>query len=59
MSDKLKKYVAREMDSSGIQVLLNYQKDLFLKNGTVVPKSHIKESPRTNFSVCTTQEFCS
>ena len=32
-SNKLKKYVAREMDSSGIQVLLKYRKDLFLKNG--------------------------
>ena len=32
-SDKLKKYVARETDSSGIHVLLKYHKDLFLKNG--------------------------
>ena len=32
-SDKLKKYVARETDSSGIQILLKYRKDLFLKNG--------------------------
>ena len=32
-SDKLKKYVAREMDSSGIRVLLKYCKDLFLRNG--------------------------
>ena len=32
-SNKLKKYVAREMDSSGIRVLLKYHKDLFLKNG--------------------------
>ena len=30
---KLGKYVAKEMDSSGMQVLLNYRKDLFLKNG--------------------------
>ena len=33
MSDKLRKYMAREMDSSGIQVLLKYQKDLFIRNG--------------------------
>ena len=43
-SDKLKKYVAREMDSSGIQVLLKNGKDLFLKNGLlyrrVVLKNH-------------------
>ena len=32
-SDKLKKYVAKEADSSGIRVLLKYHKDLFLKNG--------------------------
>ena len=32
-SDKLKKYVAREMDSSAIRVLLKYHKDLFIKNG--------------------------
>ena len=30
-SNKLKKYVTREMDSSGIQVFLKYHKDLFLK----------------------------
>ena len=32
-TNKLKKYVAREMDSLGIWVLLKYRKDLFLKNG--------------------------
>ena len=32
-SNKLKKYAAREMESSGIWVLLKYRKDLFLKNG--------------------------
>ena len=30
-SYKLKKYVAKEMDSSGVRVLLKYCKDLFLK----------------------------
>ena len=43
-SNKLKKYVAREIDSSGIQVLLKYRKDLFLKKGLlyqrVVLKNH-------------------
>ena len=56
-TDKLKKYVAKEMDSSGVQVLLKYQMDLFLRNELLVSESHIKESPRTNFSVCTTQKF--
>ena len=32
-NDKLGKYVAKEMDSSGMQVLLKYRKDLFLMNG--------------------------
>ena len=32
-TDKVGKYVAKEMDSSGMQVLLKYRKDLFLKNG--------------------------
>ena len=58
-SDKLKKYVTRETDSSGIQVLLKYHEDLFLKNGLLCQESFIKESSRTNFSVCATQEFYS
>ena len=32
-SNKLKKYVAREMDSLGMWVLVKYRKNLFLKNG--------------------------
>ena len=31
--DKLKNYVAKELDSSGMHVLMKYQKNLFLKNG--------------------------
>ena len=41
-SGKLKRYVAREMDSSGIQVLLKYRKDLFLKNGLLYRKVMLK-----------------
>ena len=52
-SDKLKKYVDREMDSSEIWVL-KYRKDLFLKNRIVVSKSGIEKSLRTNISVCLT-----
>ena len=36
---KLGKYVAKETDSSGMQVLLKYKKDLFLKKWIVVPES--------------------
>ena len=41
-SDKLKKYVAREMDSLGIWVLLKYRKHLFLKNGLLYRKVVLK-----------------
>ena len=36
---KLGKYVAKEMDSQGMRVLLKYRKDLFLKKWIVVPES--------------------
>ena len=41
-SDKLKKYVAREMDSSGVQVLLKYHKDLFLRNELLYERVSLK-----------------
>ena len=41
-SNKLKKYVAREMDSSGVRVLLKYCKDLFLKNGLLYRRVTLK-----------------
>ena len=44
-ADKLKRYVAREMDSSGIQVLLKYRKDLFLKNGLLYQRVMLKNHP--------------
>ena len=39
---KLGKYIAKEMDSSGMQVLLKYRKDLFLKNGLLYWKVMLK-----------------
>ena len=39
---KLGKYIAKEMDSSGIQVLLKYRKDLFLKNRLLYQKVMLK-----------------
>ena len=39
---KLRKYVAKEKDSSGMQVLLKYRKDLFLKNGLFYWKVSLK-----------------
>ena len=46
MSDKLKKYVAREMDSSGVRVLLKYHKDLFLRNGLLYQRVTLKNHQR-------------
>ena len=40
--DKLKKYVATETDSCGIQVLLKYHKDLFLRNGLLYQRVSLK-----------------
>ena len=42
---KLKRYVAREVDSSGIQVLLKYRMDLFLKNGLLDWRVMLKNHP--------------
>ena len=41
-TDKVGKYVAKETDSSGKQVLLKYRKDLFLKNGLLYQKVMLK-----------------
>ena len=41
-SDKLKNYVAKELDSSGMHVLMKYQKDLSLKNGLLYQKVLLK-----------------
>ena len=50
-TNKLNKYVALETDSLGIQVLLKYRKNLFLKNGLlyrrVTLKNHLE--PVTQF----------
>ena len=41
-SDKMKKYVAREMGSSGVRVLLKYRKDLFLRHGLLYLRITLK-----------------
>ena len=41
-SDKLKKYVAKEMDWSGVSVLLKYCRDLFLRNVLLYCKVTLK-----------------
>ena len=50
-TNKLNKYVAQEMDSSGIQVLLKYRKNLFVNNGLLYQKVTLKNhlEPVTQF----------
>ena len=52
-NDKLRKCVAKEMDSSGMQVLLKYRKDLLLKNGLLYRKLMLKHHSEPR-SVCPT-----
>ena len=44
-SNKLNTYVAQEMDSSGMQVLLKYRKNLFLKNRLLYQRVTLKNHP--------------
>ena len=44
-SEKLKSYVAKEMDLSELRVLLKYHKDLLLKNGLLYWKGLLKNNP--------------
>ena len=50
-TNRLNKYVAQETDSSGIQVLLKYRKNLFLKNGLLYRRVTLKKhlEPVTQF----------
>ena len=41
-TNKLNKYAAQEMYSSGIQVLLKYRKNIFLNNGLLYQKVTLK-----------------
>ena len=44
-SNKLSTYMAQEMDSSSMQILLRYKKDLFLKNKLLYWKAILKNHP--------------
>ena len=44
-SRKLKSYVAKEMDSSEVHVLLKYLQDLLMKNGLLYQKVLLKNHP--------------
>ena len=44
-SNKLSTYMAQEMDSSSMRILLRYKKDLFLKNKLLYQKAILKNHP--------------
>ena len=57
-SDKLKNYVAREMDSSELCVLLKYHRHSSEKWITI-SKGSVEKPFRTHSTVCATKKFCS
>ena len=57
-SEKLKSYVAKEMDSSQLCVVFEHCKDLFLKKWITILKSSVEEPLRTHFTVCASETFC-
>ena len=44
-SNKLRSYMAQEIDSSAIQILLRCKKDLILKNGLLYQRTNLKNHP--------------
>ena len=44
-SNKLSTYMAQEMDSSSMQILLRYKKDIFLNNELLYQKAILKNHP--------------
>ena len=57
INDKLGKYVAKEMDSSRMQVLLKYRKVLFLKNGLLYQKVMLKNHSEPIFQFVFPKNF--
>ena len=56
-SNKLKNYVAKELDSSGIHVLLKYYKDLILKDGLLYQKALLMHHPESTWQFVLPQNF--
>ena len=54
---KLGKYVAKEMDSSGMQVVVKYRKDLFCKNGLLYQKVMLKNHSEQIFQFVLPRNF--
>ena len=57
-SDKLKNYVVKELDLSGMHVLIKYGKDLFFEGWAVVLESSVEKPLGAHFAVCVTPSFC-
>ena len=55
--NKLSTYMAQEMDSSAIRILLKYKKDLLLKNGNIKLENNLKTSSRMSNTVHVTKEI--
>ena len=55
-SNKLSTYMAQEMDSSLMRILLRCKKDLFLKNGLLYRKATLKNHPEPVAAVCATKK---
>ena len=56
-SNKLSTYMAQEMVSSAIQILLRCKKDLILKNGLLYQRTILKKSSRASGTICTTKKI--
>ena len=56
-SEKLKGYVAKELDSSELHVLLKYPKDLLMKNELLYQKVLLKNNPEPIVQFVLPQNF--
>ena len=56
-SNKLGTYMAQEMDSSSMQILLKYKKNLFLNNKLLYQKAIFKESSRASSTICAAKKI--
>ena len=56
-TNKLNAYVAQEVDSSGMQVLLKYRKNLFSEQWAVVLESNLEESSGICSTICVTKKI--
>ena len=51
--------MAQKMESSSMQILLRYKKDLFLNNELLYWKAILKESSKTSSTICAAKKIYS